>query len=208
MSDLASSDDILHFWFGSDAGDTDIATIAKRQSALWWGKDDAVDRDIKARFEATIQAAVSHQLDHWADSANGMLALILLLDQLPRNCYRNSADAFAYDELARQCCHLGLAQGFEQQLTPLQRVFFYLPLEHSEDLDDQEYCLQLFRTLAKQVAKDEPTAKPNFDNFLNFANQHHAIIARFGRFPHRNAILGRATSAEETAFLQEPHSSF
>jgi len=205
MSAGASIDDILNFWFGPHA---DSQTMAERQRALWWGKNSAVDADIKARFEATLKAAAAQELDDWADSPTGMLALILLLDQVPRNSYRNTATAFAYDELARHCCHLGLAMGFDQQLPLLQRVFFYLPLEHAEDLDDQEQSLQLFRTLAMQAAKQEPAAKPVFDNFADFARRHHAIIARFDRFPHRNAILARPSTADEAAFLQEPNSSF
>jgi uncharacterized protein (DUF924 family) len=211
MNTLTSIEDLLDFWFGSDdpaQQANDSASIAQRQAALWWGKDEATDRRIQSRFESTLQAAANQQLDHWADTPHGMLALILLFDQLPRNCYRNSATAFRFDELARQCCHLGLAQGFDQQLTPLQRVFFYLPLEHSEDIDDQQYSLQLFRALAKAQARDEPAAKATFDNYLQFANQHHAIIERFERFPHRNTVLGRPSTAAETAFLKEPNSSF
>jgi uncharacterized protein (DUF924 family) len=208
MNQLASSNEVISFWFGATQPASDTTAIANRQAALWWGKDCATDLDIKTRFEATLIAADRNQLDDWADTPHGMLALILLLDQFPRNCYRNTSDAFGFDELARQCCHLGLAQGFDQQLLPLQRVFFYLPLEHSEDLDDQQYSVQLFRALAKQVARDEPTARITFDNFLDFANRHHAVIERFGRFPHRNAILERPSTAVETAFLLEPDSSF
>jgi uncharacterized protein (DUF924 family) len=206
MESIAS---VLAFWFGADAdANTDTGVMAERQSALWWGKNAAVDQAIKARFETTLLAAAGNRLDDWADTPQGMLALILLLDQFPRNMYRDTAAAFGYDELARQCCHLGLAQGFDQQLPPLQRVFFYLPLEHAEDLDDQEYSLQLFRALARQAAKDDAAGKAAFEHFLDFADRHHAIIARFGRFPHRNAFLARASTAEEIAFLQEPHSSF
>ncbi|WP_050477962.1 DUF924 family protein [Herbaspirillum rhizosphaerae] len=210
MSATENIDAILAFWFGADGSgtDTDVATIAARQSASWWGKDAAVDRDIQSRFEADLLAAADNQRDDWADTPQGMLALILLLDQFSRNMYRDTAKAFAFDALAQQCCHLGLAQGFDQQLSLLQRVFFYLPLEHSEDLDDQEYAVQLFRALAKQGAKDDPAGKASFDNYLKYADRHHAIIERFGRFPHRNAILGRPSTAEETAFLKEPDSSF
>jgi len=194
---------ILAFWFGDDADtDADADSRAGRQSALWWGKDAAVDLAIKTRFEASLLAASRNQHDDWAETPQGLLALIILFDQLPRNMYRDSAHAFAFDELARQCCHLGLAQGFDQQLTPLQRVFFYLPLEHAEDIDDQAYSLQLFRTLAKQ------TGLKAFAGFLNYADRHHAIIERFGRFPHRNALLGRASTPEEIAFLKEPDASF
>jgi uncharacterized protein (DUF924 family) len=207
MNQLASSHDVISYWFGVIQPGSDTTAIANRQAALWWGQDSATDQDIKTRFEATLIAADRNQLDDWADTPHGMLALILLLDQLPRHCYRNTSDTFGFDDLARQCCHLGLAQGFDQQLLPLQRVFFYLPLKHSEDLDDQEYSLQLFRALAKQVAKDEPAAKITFDNFLDFANLHHSVIERFGRFPHRNAILGRPSTAAEEVFLLEPNSS-
>ena len=210
MSATEHSDAILAFWFGADGSgaDTAVATVAARQSALWWGKDAAVDQDIRSRFEADLLAAAENRRADWADTPQGMLALILLLDQFSRNMYRDTPQAFAFDALAQQCCHLGLAQGFDQQLSLLQRVFFYLPLEHAEDLDDQEYSVQLFRALAKQGAKEDPACKASLDNYLKFADRHHAIIARFGRFPHRNAILGRPSTADETAFLKEPHSSF
>ena len=210
MSATESIETILAFWFGADGSSTDApaATVSGRQSALWWGKDTAVDQTIKARFEADLLAAADGRHDAWAETPQGMLALILLLDQFPRNMYRDTDQAFSFDALAQQCCHLGLAQGFDQQLAPLQRVFFYLPLEHSEDIDDQEYSVQLFRALAKQSVKEDPACKASFDNYLKFADQHHAIIERFGRFPHRNVILDRPSTAEETAFLKEPHSSF
>lgn len=208
MTATETVDTVLAFWFGADAVGSDANTVAGRQSGLWWGKDPAVDQTIKARFETSLLAARDNKLDDWADTPAGLLALILLLDQFPRNIYRDSATAFDFDELARQCCHLGLAQGYDQQLPPLQRVFFYLPLEHSEDIEDQEYCVQLFRALAKQIAKEDPASAETFNGYLKFADRHHAIVARFGRFPHRNAILGRASTAEEMAFLKEPHSSF
>ena len=206
---LESIDSIIAFWFGSDVKSDEAAqVVAARQAALWWGKDAATDQIIKTRFEETLLAASNNALDHWAETAEGLLALILLLDQFSRNIYRGTNKAFAFDELAQQCCHLGLAQGFDQALTPLQRVFFYLPLEHAEDIDDQEHALQLFRALAKQAGKDAPESKTTFDEYALFCQRHHAVIARFGRFPHRNAILGRDSSAEEIAFLKEPNSSF
>ena len=199
MEDICS---VLQFWFGDAA---DNAATAQRQAPLWWGKDQAADDLIRTRFSASLENAAANGLADWTESAEGMLALIILLDQFPRNIHRATPQAFAYDELARQCCHLGLAQGFDQQLPPLQRVFFYLPLEHAEDADDQDYSLQLFRKLKQ----DAPAAdKTLFDGYLTFAAQHHAIIARFGRFPHRNAILDRPTTPEEAQFLLEPHSSF
>ena len=210
MSATENIETILAFWFGADGSSTDApaATVSGRQSALWWGKDVAVDQTIKTRFEAYLLTAADGRRDEWAETPQGMLALILLLDQFPRNMYRDTAQSFSFDALAQQCCHLGLAQGFDQQLAPLQRVFFYLPLEHSEDLEDQEHCVQLFRALAKQIAKDDPASRETFDGYLKFADRHHAIVARFGRFPHRNAILGRTSTPEEEAFLQQPGSRF
>ena len=205
MSALASIDDVLAFWFGA-AGDS--TTVAARQSALWWSKNSSLDADVKTRFGATIAAASSNQLDDWADTPEGMLALILLFDQLPRNSYRDTPQAFVFDALAQQCCHLGLALGFDQQLSLLQRVFFYLPLEHAEDPDDQDLAVHLLDTLASNVAKQEPAAKAIFDNFANYGRRHQHLIQRFGRFPHRNLILARPSTAEEVAFLREPGSSF
>ena len=134
-----------------------------------------------------------------------MLALILLLDQMPRNIYRDTPQAFAFDELARQCTHLALAMGVEQELPAIARVFLYLPLEHSEDIDDQHYVVQLMGALAKAAQGED---KPAFDGYADYARRHLAVIERFGRFPHRNRILGRASSAEESAFLKQPGSSF
>lgn len=205
MTVIADTNTILQFWFGTEGPD---AIVSERQSALWRRKKPATDALIRLRFEATTHAAADHRLDDRADTPAGMLALILLLDQFPRNMYRGTPEAFAFDHLARQCCHLGLAQGFDQQLPLIHRVFFYLPLEHSEDLDDQELAIHLFRALARQAAAVDQPTRATFDGHLDFAQRHHAIIARFQRFPHRNLILGRASTDEEIAFLEEPSSSF
>lgn len=204
MRETASS--VIEFWFGP-APYTDAATIALDHKALWWGKDAAVDAAIKARFEPLLLAAANSDpaLSDWTETPQGMLALILLFDQFPRNMYRGAAYAYGYDELARQCCSLGLAQGFDMQLAPIQRVFFYLPLEHAEDVEDQQYSVKLFRALGKQATAGD---KATFNAYLDFAVQHSAIIERFGRFPHRNAVLGRDSSAGETVFLSGPGASF
>ena len=198
---IASIGEVLAFWFGPAAA---VDVMGQRQSGLWWGQDPAVDQALYARFGATMRAASDNQLDHWSDTPEGLLGLILLFDQFPRNSFRNTPQAFASDAVARQCCHLGLAMGVDQQLPLLQRLFFYLPLEHAEDLDDQEQSLHLIRQLAREGSKQHPAAKSLFDQFADAALQHHATISRFGRFPHRNAILGRVSTAEEAAFLLEP----
>lgn len=199
MSDIPG---ILEYWFGS--GDDD-ATVASAQSGLWWKKDPTVDTEIRQNFEPQIQAAGRGQLDEWSETSEGRLALILLTDQFPRNIYRDTPAAFQFDAKARELCIDGLERGMAATLRPIQRVFFYLPLEHSEDADHQAWCVDLMRALEREVSEDW---KPTFAGFVDYAEAHQRIIDRFGRFPHRNAILGRESSDEELAFLQQPGSSF
>lgn len=193
---------MLGFWFGDR---TDDAETAKAQARLWWSKDPAVDAEIRARFAALVQAAAFGRHDDWTATPQGRLALIVLLDQFPRNMHRGSARAFAYDGLARRLALEGIAAGADQQLRPIERVFCYLPLEHSEDLAHQDRCVALYQALAAGVA---PELRGTFTGYVDFAERHRAIIRRFGRFPHRNAALGRVSAAEEVEFLKQPGSSF
>lgn len=193
------------FWFGAGADDADDAAVAAAQAKLWWAKDAATDALMRQRFESTLALAASGGLASWSGTPQGRLALILLADQFSRNMYRDSAAAFAYDALARAWCKEGLALGVDQRLRPIERVFYYLPLEHSEALDDQDLSVALFARLLQQVPAAQRSA---FAGFHDFAERHRAIIQRFGRYPHRNALLGRASTAEEAAFLQEKGSSF
>ncbi|MGE0559663.1 MAG: DUF924 family protein [Burkholderiales bacterium] len=193
---------VLGFWFGDR---TDDAATAKAQARLWWSKDPAVDAEIRARFAALVQAAAFGRHDDWTATPQGRLALIVLLDQFPRNMHRGSARAFAYDGLARRLALEGIAAGADQQLRPIERVFCYLPLEHSEDLAHQDRCVALYQALAAGVA---PELRGTFTGYVDFAERHRAIIRRFGRFPHRNAALGRVSAAEEVEFLKQPGSSF
>lgn len=199
---MEAQDAILKFWFGANS---DAVAIAQAQSKLWWAKDGETDAAIKLRFEADVMKAACGELDAWADTPSGCLALILLTDQFPRNIYRDCAQAFAYDALANAWCKAGIRQGFDQKLRPIERVFFYLPLEHAESLVDQEQAVRLFERLAAEAA---PSERETFDGFLDFARRHARIIARFGRFPHRNAMLGRASTPQEIEFLKEKGSSF
>lgn len=199
---METRDSLLEFWFGNDADD---AAAAKAQASLWWAKHAQTDAAIRQRFQPLVSAAAAGSLDGWRSSARGQLALILLTDQLPRNIYRDTPLAFEFDGLARTYSLQGLANGSERELRPIERVFFYLPLEHSESPDDQKRSVRLFRELAGEVP---PMHKPVFDGFVDYALRHQAIIERFGRFPHRNRILGRPSTSEEIAFLQEPGSSF
>lgn len=200
---MNSPDPILDFWFG-DSVDNDAA-IANRQSSLWWDKSPATDEAIRKRFEAQVQAAADGLLDAWKDSPEGWLALILLTDQFPRNIHRGTPESFGFDPVARTLCLDGIEAGVDQRLRPIQRVFFYLPLEHSESMPDQQLCVDLMRSLARSVPEDQ---RPPFDHFVDFAVAHRRVIERFGRFPHRNEILGRDSTDEEVEFLKQPGSSF
>jgi uncharacterized protein (DUF924 family) len=193
---------ILDFWFGVHDS---IAAMAAATSRLWWGKDAATDRLIRERFGPTLELAAGGELDAWGASTEGCLALILLTDQFPRNIHRGSAAAFAFDADARDRCRSGIGRGLDRKLGPLQRVFFYLPLEHSESIADQERSVMLFETLAREAPQQD---RGLFDGYADFARRHREIVARFGRFPHRNVIVGRQSSREEESFLLQPGSSF
>jgi uncharacterized protein (DUF924 family) len=193
---------VLKFWFG-DGGDA--ADIAKRQADLWWGKSPATDAIIRERFGALRELAVQGELDAWEESSRGRLALILLVDQMSRNMHRDQMAAFTYDYLAQEWCLAGLDLGADEELQPIERVFFYLPLEHSESRVDQVRSVGLFSELVKRVPE---TQRDLFASYLDFAKQHQRIIERFDRFPHRNRILGRESTQAEVLFLQEPGSSF
>jgi uncharacterized protein (DUF924 family) len=156
----------------------------------WFKKDDAFDAEIKQRFLSTYEAAAAGRLADWAATAEGSLALLLVLDQFPRNMFRGSARMFAADPLAKTIAEEALGRGFDRQTAMPDRTFFYLPFEHSEDLADQERCVALNR------------AHGDADS-LKWADLHADIIRRFGRFPHRNTVLGRQTTQEEQAFLDD-----
>ncbi len=195
-------DTILQFWFGDSADD---AVVAAQQSGLWWSKNARTDTQIRERFEPLVTAAAAGELDDWRATARGWLALIILLDQFPRNIYRDTPAAFALDTSAQKLCIEGLAAGIDQQLRPIQRVFFYLPLEHAEDREYQARSVALFKHLA---AQRPPEQAASFTRFVGYAERHQVIVERFGRFPHRNAILGRSSTPEEIEFLRQPGSSF
>jgi uncharacterized protein (DUF924 family) len=172
---MTSPADIITFW--TDAG-----------WDRWYAKNDAFDAEIAARFRTTYEAARDGALASWDASDDGTLALILVLDQFPRNLFRNDARAFATDTAACALAKRAIDRGVGDRVDPLMRQFVYMPLMHSEDMADQERCCALFR------------ATGDADN-LKYADIHADIIRRFGRFPHRNAVLGRTTTAEEHAYL-------
>ncbi len=172
---VATAAEVLAFW--RDAG-------AKK----WFAKDAAFDSAIRARFLPAYEAAAAGALVEWEATPDGALALLIVLDQFPRNMFRDDARAFAADPVARAIADRALARRFDQQIPANERMFFYLPFEHSEDMADQDRCCALFRALGNS-------------DLLRWAELHADIIRRFGRFPHRNAVLGRATTPVEQAFL-------
>jgi uncharacterized protein (DUF924 family) len=198
----ASPESVLQFWFGNN---TDPIGIAQSKAPLWWGKSPASDAEIRERFTGLRERAVQGELEEWEEAPRGRLALIVLVDQFSRNMFRDRPESFTYDYLAQEWCLTGLDVGVDEELTPIERVFFYLPLEHSESRVDQARSVALFTALHDQAP---PVQQPLFAEYLRFAHQHQDIIERFGRFPHRNSILGRPSLDSELQFLQQPGSSF
>lgn len=183
-------DAVLAFWFGEVPGE--------RRKA-WFVKDPAFDREIEARFLALHESAAAGALAGWAHAPRGALALILLTDQFPRNLFRGSPRAFATDPLALSTAKHVIAEGWDNGMRPVERMFVYLPFEHSESIAEQDRSVALFAPLA--VFAETADA-------ADFAERHRVIVKRFGRFPHRNAALGRASTPEETEFLKQPGSGF
>ncbi len=198
---MGNRNEILRYWFGDKAAFHD----GPGRFPLWFGKSPETDREIRKRFGKDLERAGREELEDWKKEPESCLALIVLLDQFPRNIFRGSPKAFAFDEKVRQICRDGLERGFDSELPIFGRLFFYLPLEHSESLDDQERSVALFGALLN----DAPTEKTNsFRLVYEYALRHREIIARFGRFPHRNEVLGRPSTPGELEFLKEPGSSF
>lgn len=185
---------VLAFWFGAP----DAPGYGQRRRE-WFARDARFDATIRERFAATLDAAACGALDAWCSTPEAALARVIVLDQFSRNMYRGTARAFATDALALQGARAMVERGDDRALLPVQRHFVYLPFEHAEDLAAQEEAVRLFETLRSD---------PHSAQAIEYAYRHRAVIARFGRFPHRNAVLGRSSTAEEIAFLREPGSSF
>jgi uncharacterized protein (DUF924 family) len=184
--------EVLEFWFGRGA---DYGRRHKR----WFEKDPAFDEQIRDRFSSLLDGMLSGKHREWLAEPHACLARIVALDQFPRQIHRGSARAFAADALALEAARHAVAQRYDVGLLPVERLFIYLPFEHSESLADQERACERMRPLADF---------PETDDALRYAEAHRAIVARFGRFPHRNAALGRPSTAEELQFLKQPGSAF
>ena len=183
---------VLSFWFGTGN------EYGKRRKE-WFQKDAAFDAAIRERFPALHEEGARRGLESWKEAVGDCLALIVLLDQFPRNMFRSSARAFASDALALEAAREALTREYDRGMLPAERLFMYLPFEHSERLEDQLRACELIRPL-EQFADTK--------GVYEYALRHHAIVARFGRFPHRNEALGRASTPEEIEFLKQPGSGF
>ena len=183
MNKFHLSSEVLNFWF------------SQRVKPLWFKKNAEFDREIQQRFLITYQLAKTGELDNWQEQPHDALALIIILDQFPRNMFRNTPHAFATDDKAVEITKYAVNNNYQQDLSVEQQTFLYMPLMHSENKTDQAQSVKLFTKLGKK------------DN-LKFAIKHQEIIDRFGRFPHRNQILGRESTPTEQEFLTQPGSSF
>ncbi len=186
---------ILSFWFKEQ--ELSAPQIDRRMD-IWFGEDPVLDLEIEKEFSNEVEAASDGKLDHWAVDPYGRLALIILIDQFRRNIYRNSAEAFAKDKLALRLCVEGAMEKKDKDLTPIQRVFFYMPLQHAESSKVQAKSVELYDRLAETVSA---TDRETFLTVAQFAELHKDIVDQFGRFPHRNKLLNRENTAEEAEYL-------
>lgn len=193
---------LLDWWFGTAL---DANEVAEQRNALWFGKSACQDVDSENRFGGLVRQALDGGLQEWEREPQSWLALILLLDQLPRMIFRDTPRAYAGDPRAQQLVRQGLAAGFDRQLPRIERVFVYIVLEHAEDLASQDEAVRLYEALQDESSDSE---KVLFAGYLAYARKHQVVIDRFGRFPHRNLILGRDSTVEEAQFLTEPGSRF
>ena len=186
---IAAAQDILDFWFAPAHAASDAAVAAP----------------LRERFGETARAAANETLDGWTDTPSGWLALLIALDQFPRNLHRGDARAWAQDVKAQRVALSGIARADDRPLPPLQRVFAYLPLEHAEDSALQQRSVAMFEALCAEVPLEQ---HEQFEGYLDYARRHRDVIARFGRFPHRNDVLGRTSTPQEMIYLAQPGAGF
>jgi uncharacterized protein (DUF924 family) len=194
VADDVCFSDVLAFWFGAP----ESPTLGLARPA-WFRKDAAFDEAIRQRFAATLANAAKGEFDAWQETPYACLALLVVLDQFPRNLHRQSPLSFATDHKALAVARRAVQRGFDRLLRPVERTFMYLPFEHAEDIAAQRRSLELFASLSRH---------PGGDSLFDYARRHYDIVVRFGRFPHRNQVLGRTSTAEEEAFLRQPGSGF
>ncbi len=195
-------DHVLDFWFGEIAED---GSVSPERQQRWWKKDPDFDAEVRTRFGAAIDAAERGELDAWLAAPRSSLALVILLDQFTRNTRRDRPEMYDADAKAQSIVRAAIEAGHADRLRTMERYFLWMPLMHAESVDLQEECVERFEQLA---AEAEPGAAKSAKAAVDYAIRHRDIVVRFGRFPHRNRILGRESTAEELAFLEQPGSSF
>ena len=195
-------EDILEFWFG--AFPTPYTADASKAD-MWFKNGSAYDSEIFIKFGVDYDKAINGELNHWVDSYRGRLALIILLDQFSRHIHRGTAQSFAQDAKAQVLCIDGIGAGDDTRMHAVERSFFYLPLEHAEDIEKQNLCVRAYEQLLRDVPEEYQKA---FEVTLSFAKSHHFVIEKFGRFPELNEILGRASTVEELEFIASGKYSF
>lgn len=201
----ARAQEVYDFWFFPGYGEQ-LVQVLKAGKRLWWHtKDPEVDRRIVERFTGDLARASRGEYNDWLESSRGTLAFLILVDQFPRHIYRDDPRAFQFDPLALATCRKGIARGFDKELDPIQRYFFYLPFMHDPRLEVQRESMALYEELHRTVPE---AMKIGMGLVRDAARRHLEIIERFGRFPHRNAALSLQSTPEELEFLKEPHSSF
>lgn len=196
--------EVLGFWFG-DLREGELPD--KEKQMTWWMKSEEFDDLVRQRFEKYVLLAEKGELSHWLETPLGTVAFIIVVDQFPRNIYRDTPEAFSRDSLALRTCIEGIEKGFDRNLHPAHRTFFYLPLMHSENLEIQNLSVEKYSVLENEYVS-HPQIRETLACSTDFAGRHFDIIKRFGRYPHRNAALGRESTPEEAEFLKEPGSSF
>jgi uncharacterized protein (DUF924 family) len=202
LSVSVDPDDVLWFWLGDLDGD---GLAEEPIMQRWWRKDPDFDEEIRAKFEPIWQAIMANEREVWLETPHSRLAYVIVLDQFSRNMFRGAPESFAADERALRAAADGVARGHDRHLHGHERVFFYMPFMHSESLPMQERAVELYTALRD---RSEGRAKKALASNVDFAIAHRDIVKRWGRFPHRNAILGRESTPQELAFLDEPGSSF
>lgn len=203
MTDTVTPNTVLDFWIGPTAKS---AEALKDYSPLWFQKSFETDRTIAETYTSTLAALAQGEAKAWAKQGpRERLAAIIVLDQFSRNIFRGHRLAFKHDPLARELAETGLAFNEDRMLSETERVFFYLPLEHSESLEDQKHSVQLFEQLQREA---RPDFKPFCGTTLDYARQHYDVIEKYGRFPHRNSVLRRASTQAEKEYLSQPGAGF
>ena len=207
-SDPSRIEAIHSFWFGGLTSDDKVLDMGSIEVKRWFGENEEIDREIRRRFEADYERAVRGEYADWAVSPRGALCLAILLDPFPRNMFRGTAKAFETDAMAHEVSIAAVEAGHDEHLSLLERMFLYMPLMHSETLDLQKKALRLYERLVT-LAKERSPANTDFFVFAyGFERKHYVIVERFGRYPHRNAILGRESTQAEIDFMTQPGSSF